>query len=78
MGRTIPSLFRIALAMEKEEWKPFHNALDKKDTNQFDEMFDIPKFYISACSNTVQLIALDQFLCPFSCSVGKDAKISAN
>jgi preprotein translocase subunit SecF len=29
MGRTIPS-FRIALAMEKEEWKPFHNALDKK------------------------------------------------
>jgi hypothetical protein len=66
MGRTIPS-FRIALAMEEEERKPFRNALDKKDTNQFDEMFDIPKFYISACSNTVQLIALDQFLCPFSC-----------
>ncbi|HEX6282487.1 MAG TPA: hypothetical protein VFZ67_09690 [Nitrososphaera sp.] len=30
MGRTIPS-FRIALAMEKEEWKPFRNALDKSD-----------------------------------------------
>jgi hypothetical protein len=29
MGRTIPS-FRIALAMEKEDWKPFRNALDKK------------------------------------------------
>jgi hypothetical protein len=31
MGRMIPS-FRIALAMEKEEWKkPFRNALDKSD-----------------------------------------------
>jgi hypothetical protein len=30
MGRTIPS-FRIALAVEKEEWKPFRNALDKRD-----------------------------------------------
>jgi len=28
MGRTIPS-FGIALAMEKEDWKPFRNALDK-------------------------------------------------
>jgi hypothetical protein len=27
--RTIPS-FRIALEIEKEEWKPFCNALDKK------------------------------------------------
>jgi hypothetical protein len=30
MDSTIPS-FRIALAMEKEEWKPLRNALDKKD-----------------------------------------------
>jgi hypothetical protein len=30
MGRTIPS-FRIALEMEKEDWKPFRNALDKSD-----------------------------------------------
>jgi hypothetical protein len=30
MGRTMPS-FRIALAREKEEWKPFRNALDPKD-----------------------------------------------
>jgi hypothetical protein len=44
--------------MEKEDWKPFRNALDKKDTKQFDEMFDLPKFYISACSNPVQLVAL--------------------
>jgi hypothetical protein len=45
MGRTIPS-FRIALVMEKEEWKPFRNALDKSDRKKFDEMFDIPNFYI--------------------------------
>jgi len=29
MDRTIPS-FRIVLAMEKDYWKPFRNALDKK------------------------------------------------
>jgi hypothetical protein len=40
MGRTIPS-FRTALAMEKEDWKPFRNALDKSDRKKFDEMFDI-------------------------------------
>jgi hypothetical protein len=28
--------------------KGFHNALDKSDRKKFDEMFDIPKFYISA------------------------------
>jgi hypothetical protein len=50
MGRTIPS-FRIALEMEKEEWKPFRNALDKSDRKKFDErMFDIPRLYISAFS----------------------------
>jgi hypothetical protein len=54
MGRTIPS-FRIALSMEKEEGKPFRNALDKSDRNKFDEMFDIPRFYISACYNSVRL-----------------------
>lgn len=53
MGRTIPS-FRIALAMEKEEWKPFRNALDKSDRKKFDEMWDIPRWYISACSYSVQ------------------------
>src|ERR671917_746221 len=54
---TIPS-FRIALAMEKEEWKPFRNALDKSDTKKFDEMWDIPRCYISACSNSVQYVTL--------------------
>jgi hypothetical protein len=33
MGRTIPS-FRIALAMEKEEWKPFRSALDSVSSLQ--------------------------------------------
>jgi hypothetical protein len=57
MGRTIPS-FRIALGMEKAVWKPFRNALSKSEKKQFDEMFDIPKLYISACSNSVQLVPL--------------------
>ncbi len=57
MGRTLPS-FRIALAMEKIEWKPFRNALDKSDRKQFDEMFDIPRLYISACSYAVQPVRL--------------------
>jgi hypothetical protein len=57
MGRTIPS-FRIALAMEEAEWKPFRNALDKSDRKKFDEMFDIPRFYISACSYCTQPVRL--------------------
>jgi hypothetical protein len=61
MGRTIPS-FRIALATEKEEWKPFRNALDKKDRKKFDEMFDIPRWYISACSNSIQYVRLHPIL----------------
>jgi hypothetical protein len=57
MGRTVPS-FRIALAMEKEEWKPFRNALNKSERKDFDEMWDIARLYISACSNSVQLVPL--------------------
>ena len=44
--------------MEKEEWKPFRNALDKKEKKDFDDMFDTPKLYISACSNSCQLVPL--------------------
>jgi hypothetical protein len=59
---TIPS-FRIALAMEKEEWKPFRNALDKsEERKKFDEMWDLPKWYISACSNSVQYVRLHPIL----------------
>ena len=61
MGRSIPS-FRIALAIEKEEWKPFRNALDKSERKKFDEMWDIPKWYISGCSNSVQYVRLHPIL----------------
>ena len=57
MGRTIPS-FRMALEMEKLDWKPFRNALDKKDRKLFDKMFDIPRLYTSACSYSVQTVRL--------------------
>jgi hypothetical protein len=29
--------------MEKEDWKPFRNALDKKERKEFDEKFELPK-----------------------------------
>jgi hypothetical protein len=57
MGTTLPS-FRIALDMEKADWKPFRNALDKSERKDFDDMFDIPRLYLSACSNSVQLVPL--------------------
>ncbi len=57
MGRTVPS-FRIVLATEKSEWKTFRNALDKHERKEFDEMWDIPRLYVSACSNSVQLVPL--------------------
>jgi hypothetical protein len=45
--------------MEEREWnKPFRNALSKSDRREFDEMFDFPRLYISACSNSVQLVPL--------------------
>jgi hypothetical protein len=40
--------------MEKDDWKPFRNALDKSDRKKFDEMWDIPRLYTSACSYAVQ------------------------
>jgi hypothetical protein len=57
MGRTVPS-FRNVLATEKREWKPFRDALDKKERKEFDDMWDVAKLYISACSNSVQLVPL--------------------
>ena len=44
--------------MEKEDWKPFRNALDKSDRKKFDEMWDIPRLYTSACSYSVQPVRL--------------------
>ena len=55
MGRTVPS-FRNVLEMEKQGWKSFHNALGKSERKEFDEMFDIPRLYITTCSNSVQLV----------------------
>jgi hypothetical protein len=57
MGRTVPS-FRIVIAEEKQEWKSFRNALDKSERKDFDEMWDIPRLYVSARSNSVQLVPL--------------------
>src|ERR671914_1516272 len=57
MGRTVPS-FRLVLATEKAEWKTFRNALDKSERKEFDQMWDIPRLYVSACSNSVQMVPL--------------------
>jgi hypothetical protein len=57
MGRTVPS-FRIVVAEEKADWKPFRNALDIKERKEFDEMWDIPKLYAMACSGSCQLVPL--------------------
>jgi hypothetical protein len=57
MGRTVPS-FRNVIAEEKQEWKPFRDALDKSERKEFDEMWDIPRLYVSACSSSVQLVPL--------------------
>jgi hypothetical protein len=43
----------------REECKPFLNALGRKYRKKFlDEMWDIPRWYISACSNSVQYVRL--------------------
>jgi hypothetical protein len=48
----------MVLAQDKKEWKPFREALDKKERKEFDEMWDIPRNYVSACSNSVQSVPL--------------------
>jgi hypothetical protein len=32
--------------------------LDRKERKEFDDMWDIPRLYITACSNSVQLVPL--------------------
>lgn len=44
--------------MEKEDWKPFRNALDRSERKKIDDMFDIPRLYTSACSYAVQPVRL--------------------
>ncbi len=57
MGRTVPS-FRIALHQEEKKWRKFRAALDKKDKKSFDQMFAIPRLYISACMMSCRQIRL--------------------
>jgi hypothetical protein len=52
----------MTLGMEKAEWKPFRNALDKSEKKQFEEMWDIPRLYVSACSNSCQLVPLQPII----------------
>jgi hypothetical protein len=40
------------------EQKPFRNALDKSERKEFDDLWDIPRHYITACCNSVQLVPL--------------------
>jgi DNA helicase II / ATP-dependent DNA helicase PcrA len=62
MGRRIPT-FSMAIEHEKRRWKPFRNALDdKSDRKDFDKMFDIPRLYTSACSNSAQINRLHPIL----------------
>src|SRR5215208_671585 len=57
MGRTVPS-FRMVLAQEKKEWKAYRDVLGKNEKKAFDDMWDIPRLYVSACSNSYQLVPL--------------------
>jgi hypothetical protein len=54
LGRIVPS-FRLALAEEESEWKEYRKHLDKNERKDFDEMFAIPRLYLSACSGAVKL-----------------------
>lgn len=44
--------------MEKEEWKSFRKALDKKDRKIFDDMFDISILYNSASAYSAKYIRI--------------------
>jgi hypothetical protein len=57
MGRTVPS-FRLALAEEESEWRDFREHLDKAERKEFDDMFMIPRLYLSACSGAVKLVRI--------------------
>lgn len=57
MGRTIPS-FRLALDDEKSEWENYRKHLDRSERKDFDDMFAIPRLYISACSGAVSLVRI--------------------
>jgi hypothetical protein len=64
LGRTVPS-FRLALAEEESEWKQYRKHLDKSERKDFDDMFAIPRRYLSACSGAVKLVRV----CPMFMSI---------
>lgn len=57
MGRTIPS-FRIASVMEKDEWKTFRKALNKKNRKIFNDLFDISVLYNSASAYSAKYVRI--------------------
>lgn len=57
MGRTVPS-FRLALAEEESEWKDYRKHLDCCERKDFDDMFALPRLYVSACSGAVNLVRI--------------------
>jgi hypothetical protein len=61
MGRTVPS-YRIATEMERWKWKPFRQALDKKDRKIFDEMFSYSRLYNSAGSSACRPVLIHPIL----------------
>ena len=44
------------LHSDKSKQCKWSNALYKKESKDFDELWDIPRLYVSACSNSVQLV----------------------
>ena len=52
MGRTVPS-YRIATEIERSNWIPFRQELDKSERKMFDEMMSYSHLYnvagIGAC-----------------------------
>jgi len=54
VGRTVPS-FRLALAEEESEWKEYRKHLDKSERKDFNDMFAIPRLYLSACPGAVKV-----------------------
>ena len=48
--------------MEKERVETISQCCDKKGRKGFDEVWDIPKPYISACCNSVQLVTLQPII----------------
>ena len=58
MDRTIPSSFRIEREIEKADWWPFRNSLNKSDRKKFLMGCLVYLSFISLPSYVVQLVRL--------------------